>query len=902
MDDGIRDVLKQVWPDWEIASVIGEGAFGTVYRAVRHDLAGTAESAIKVVTIPGNEDEADSLRAEGYTQEQTLSYYEQLVRDYVAEIRLMTSVKGYTNIVAIDDYKVIQDEDRQVWYIFIRMELLDKVDFRSMDEAEIIRLGIDLCTALEVCREKKIVHRDIKPDNILINSDGHYKLGDFGVARNLEKATFRLSVKGTPNYMAPEVYKAEIVHSDIDAAAKADTYSLGLVLYWIGNGTRLPFLPDRQIASPAERESAFSRRIKGEPLPRPGRVSPGLQQIILKACAFDPKDRYENAAAMREDLLSLRGRKRPGGKEGGLIACAVFLLLALGLGCYWFSRQDAPDGAATPPPREATQTPARGAEDQCGDSVRWALGPDGVLTVTGTGDMWNYEYEDWGSVPWFSVRERILRVVIGQGVTSVGDEAFRQCPNLVNVTIADTVTYLGVCSFFANEGLTEFVMPDSVTVLGEFCLQGCPNLASIRLSANLETLKGCAISMCPSLTDIRLPESITAIAEGNFDLGCPLLVAVVASGSCAETYCREYGVPYVHDGDRTRWSVDEDGTLRISGSGDMMDYDYADPNSVPWSGRRNTTTRIVIEDGITSIGDAAFYGFERLTEVTIPDSVTSIGEGAFFYCLRLGSVELPDGVRTIKRYAFQRCDDLRTVRLPESLLVIQDGAFSYCENLESLEIPDGTVSIGIGAFRDCPNLTVIVTGGSYAEEYCVQNRLRYRIRDAGQPASQPASSNGGDAALEYRYREVQYGSWSPWGEWQKERKTIDDPTVMQEEIAYVYGWYYFGCPSCGYHNPTWGTGLDGCRRCGADVPESEGWHSFVTTKSWAKEGDYYTETEYHYGLLWAWVAPDGKAQNGTGYRYRTRTKTVGDWSDWSAEEITPAGTREVETRPASPDH
>ncbi len=336
MDSRFLDILKSTWPDWEIVDEIGGGAFGTVYRAVRQDMAGTTESAIKVIVIPRSEEEVEDLRAEGYSREQTVAYFHQVVQDYTAEIKLMASVKGYTNIVAIDDYKIVHSEDPECWYIFIRMELLNQVDFQSMGEQEIIRLGIDLCTALEVCREKKIVHRDIKPDNILINSDGHYKLGDFGVARSLDRSTRRLSIKGTPNYMAPEVYKAELNRSDIDAAAKADTYSLGLVMYWISNGTRLPFVPDKQIPSPADRESAFTRRINGEQFPRLPHISRELQNIILKACSFDPKDRYENAGEMRADLMELCREKKPVRKKWIPLLCAAVMVAALALAACFF--------------------------------------------------------------------------------------------------------------------------------------------------------------------------------------------------------------------------------------------------------------------------------------------------------------------------------------------------------------------------------------------------------------------------------------------------------------------------------------------------------------------------------------------------------------------------------------
>ena len=189
----IREMIRKVWPEWKIVEEIGEGGFATVYKAVREDLAGTTTAAIKVTKIPRDRSEAEELRAEGLEENETYAYYRDVVRDFAAEIKLMDSVKGYTNIVGIDDYKVYQPEGEMVWYIFIRMELLTPlaryVALRGMDEEKIIRLGVDICTALEMCRQYKIVHRDIKPENIFVNDAGHFKLGDFGVARNLEKIT-----------------------------------------------------------------------------------------------------------------------------------------------------------------------------------------------------------------------------------------------------------------------------------------------------------------------------------------------------------------------------------------------------------------------------------------------------------------------------------------------------------------------------------------------------------------------------------------------------------------------------------------------------------------------------------------------------------------------------------------
>ncbi len=348
MQDKIEEILAQVWPEWQIEEIIGTGAFGMVFRAARSDMAGTTRAAIKAVVIPKGEEEVEAIRAEGYSREETYSYFRKMVQDYTSEIKLLDSVKGYTNIIAIDDYWIAETGDGTGWVILIRMELLNRIDYRNMGEEEIIRLGKDICTALDVCRKKNIVHRDIKPENILVNDIGSYKLGDFGVARTLEKTKASMSVKGTPSYMAPEVYKALLKETDIDAAARADIYSLGLVLYWISNGSRLPFMPEKQIPSPADRENAFSRRIGGEEIPAPGRISEGLQRVILKACAYDPGDRYNSAEEMKEALEALNrpGTEPAAGSEGNaagtrkkgikwLAVSAVIILLACAAAAIW---------------------------------------------------------------------------------------------------------------------------------------------------------------------------------------------------------------------------------------------------------------------------------------------------------------------------------------------------------------------------------------------------------------------------------------------------------------------------------------------------------------------------------------------------------------------------------------
>ena len=301
----INDVLKSIWPEWQVeGDPLGKGAYGVVYKGVRreHDL--ESYSAIKVISIRSDSPEVDALRSDGLDESATKTYLNAMVKDFVSEIRMMESLKGVQNIVSVEDFKVVEKDGGLGWDIYIRMELLTPFNKFASDnhltESDVRRLGCDICTALEICGKRNIIHRDIKPDNIFVNDFGYFKLGDFGIARKMENMTGGLSQKGTFNYMAPEVATGH------DYDHRVDIYSLGILLYKLLNGNRLPFMDDdKQLLNPTERKNAIERRIRGENLTPPKDASRGMADIILKACAFDPKDRFASATEMKEALMNL---------------------------------------------------------------------------------------------------------------------------------------------------------------------------------------------------------------------------------------------------------------------------------------------------------------------------------------------------------------------------------------------------------------------------------------------------------------------------------------------------------------------------------------------------------------------------------------------------------------------
>jgi len=292
---------EPIFGSWFITEEIGQGAYGKVYIIERHEMGVVYKSALKAMTIPSSRNEVTSIMSDGMTYAEATEYYKGLVQNIVNEFIVMSKLKGHSNIVSYEDHVLIEHEDDIGWDILIRMELLtpliDHTSEHNMDEKEVIKLGIDICKALEFCRKYDIIHRDIKPENIFIAPSGDYKLGDFGIAKTVEKAQIGLSRKGTYIYMAPEVYAGDAYGETVDI------YSLGVVMYKLLNNNRAPFMP--AFPKPMtydDREEAFSRRVNGEKIPLPENGSEELKNAVMKACSFDVEERYASAFEMRKAL------------------------------------------------------------------------------------------------------------------------------------------------------------------------------------------------------------------------------------------------------------------------------------------------------------------------------------------------------------------------------------------------------------------------------------------------------------------------------------------------------------------------------------------------------------------------------------------------------------------------
>ena len=283
----------------------------------------------------------------------------------------------------------------------------------------------------------------------------------------------------------------------------------------------------------------------------------------------------------------------------------------------------------------------------CGDNVTWMLTSGGTLTISGTGAM--TDYYNSGATPWHSVCSQIKSVIIEDGVTRIGNYAFSYCDALAGVTIPDSVTTIGDQAFKDCKALTSMAIPGSVTMIGDWAFDGCGALTDIYYGGYGIDWLSASGNYC------GIPSGTTVHFKSGY-----------GKGSC---------------GDNVSWVLPLDGTLTISGTGAMEDYDI---DNAPWYSFRSQVKSVVIEDGVTRIGISAFKNCDVLTDVTIPNGVSSIGEYAFSDCSSLTSVTIPNSVTSIGYWAFSDCDSLTSVTIPGSVTKIGGSVFYDCDALTDI--------------------------------------------------------------------------------------------------------------------------------------------------------------------------------------------------------------------------
>jgi hypothetical protein len=335
---------------------------------------------------------------------------------------------------------------------------------------------------------------------------------------------------------------------------------------------------------------------------------------------------------------------------------------------------------------------------------------------------------------------RLTSIILPEGVNSIAQSAFLNCDGLTAITIPASVTSIGGQAFGSCNSLTEitvdannpsyssedgilfdkdkatllqypigrtgdsYTIPASVTSIGERAFREA-GLASIHIPASVTSIGDNAFLLCNGLADVTVNWTTTppSIDSKVFDpLTLSDITLHVPAGTKAiyeaaevwkeftivEQPCPSgtFGV-----GDALAWELCE-GTMTISGTGAMPDFNNQD-NTPPWYSYRENITAVVVESGVESIGESAFYLYSHLASITLPESLTSIGTTAFYRCSTLASITLPESVNSIGERAFMGCSGLTdlTVNWTTTPPAINSDVFSGLTlSTINLHVPDGT--------------------------------------------------------------------------------------------------------------------------------------------------------------------------------------------------------------------
>ncbi len=297
---------------YTVSEKLGSGASGTVYKVVKTNVTGQYVRALKHITIPTEKQYNSVLNSMGGDVSKADSYFSQMLNNIVSEIRILNdlSEKGVQHIVRYYENDILVTDSPRRYDIFILMEYLTPLEdfIQSTDflVRDVVRLGMDVLNGLKSCHDNGVIHRDIKDDNIFVSDKGEYKIGDFGVSKVLKGSSKAESLKGTPNFLAPEVYLGKEGYTK-----SVDLYSLGIVLYRLLNYSRNPFLPHfpEQYFAQDENE-AFEERMRGKTPDLPAFGGEEIGCVIVKAISnsserFQTADEFISALELAIDATPL---------------------------------------------------------------------------------------------------------------------------------------------------------------------------------------------------------------------------------------------------------------------------------------------------------------------------------------------------------------------------------------------------------------------------------------------------------------------------------------------------------------------------------------------------------------------------------------------------------------------
>ncbi len=294
--------LNPVFGQWYTDKQIGNGTDGKVFSIYKENYNGEREySILKIIRLGENRNERKLFTSEGTASANEEEHYDKIIKKITDNIETVKKSNASKHIIKYEDIELRRASDGKGRLILIRLEnaksLAEVTKDLSFTLEEVLRLGINVCSALVKCRSFGYIYPNLKPENVLFTQEGRCKLGDFGTFSCLEPSKTSISYKRTQYFMAPEFIKSGNIN------CTADTYSLGLILYMLTNRNRLPFTePYPQKVTINSLNEATKMRISAKEFEKPQFASDELWSIIKKACNFNPNKRYFSPDQMLSDL------------------------------------------------------------------------------------------------------------------------------------------------------------------------------------------------------------------------------------------------------------------------------------------------------------------------------------------------------------------------------------------------------------------------------------------------------------------------------------------------------------------------------------------------------------------------------------------------------------------------
>jgi hypothetical protein len=378
----------------------------------------------------------------------------------------------------------------------------------------------------------------------------------------------------------------------------------------------------------------------------------------------------------------------------------------------------------------------------------WELDNSGLLYIYspsgyGAPDPTQYaipDYPDEQEAPeWGKYASVIRKVVLEEGVNRIGAYAFDNFHydsyHLQEIEIPNTVSSIGNGALARTE-LQRVVFPDSVTELGSSVLFDCPKLSSLTFTGGISAIPDSMCYNLDALTSVVIPEGVSAIGSGAFsncdsltELFLPSTLTTVESSAfrftnLSDVYINDYwfnvDISYgAYNATMENavwhynpfggvletgllWELRPDGCLAISGDGPMPNWTAG--SSQPWAGQRALITSVMIGDGVTTVGDYAFWCCTRLASASLPDTLTHLGKRAFYQCYDLAELELPSSLNYIDFFCFGYCTSLTELVLPDSVTGISTRLFQGCTGLTSVTLPYPLKTVTSWTFLNCTSL------------------------------------------------------------------------------------------------------------------------------------------------------------------------------------------------------